>query len=124
VITPNHHEAGIYCGFKILDDDALKRAAKNMLNDLNCRSVLITQGKDGMTLFERNGEITHIPTVAKKVFDVTGAGDTVIGTISLGLAAGLDLKLAAILSNFAAGIVVGEVGTSAVRAEDLKKAIL
>jgi D-beta-D-heptose 7-phosphate kinase/D-beta-D-heptose 1-phosphate adenosyltransferase len=77
-----------------------------------------------MTLFERNGETTHIPTVAKKVFDVTGAGDTVIGTISLGLAAGLDLKSAAILSNFAAGIVGGEVGTSAIRAEDLKRAIL
>ena len=124
VITPNHHEAGIYCGFTIVDDDALNRAGDKMLNDLDCRSVLITQGKDGMTLFERGGEATHIPTVAKKVFDVTGAGDTVIGTISLGLAAGLDLKSAAILSNFAAGIVVGEVGTSAVRAEDLKKAIL
>jgi len=86
--------------------------------------VLITQGKEGMTLFENNGETTHIPTVAKKVFDVTGAGDTVIGTLSLGLAAGLDMKSAAILSNFAAGIVVGEVGTSAVRSNDLKKAIL
>jgi len=124
VITPNHHEAGIYCGFKILGDEALNRAGRKMVEDLDCRSVLITQGKEGMTLFERTGEITHIPTVAKKVFDVTGAGDTVIGTISLCLAAGLDLKSAAILSNFAAGIVVGEVGTSAVRAEDLKKAIL
>lgn len=124
VITPNHHEAGIYCGFKILGGEALNRAGRKIVEDLNCRSVLITQGKEGMTLFEQTGEITHIPTVAKKVFDVTGAGDTVIGTISLCLAAGLDLKSAAILSNFAAGIVVGEVGTSAVRAEDLKKAIL
>jgi len=124
VITPNHHEAGIYCGFRILDEDSLRQAGKKMVSDLNCRSVLITQGKDGMTLFEKSGETTHIPTVAKKVFDVTGAGDTVIGTLSLGLAAGLDLKSAAILSNFAAGIVVGEVGTSAVRAEDLKKAIV
>lgn len=124
VITPNHHEAGVYCGFTVVDEDSLDRAGNTMLTDLDCRSVLITQGKDGMTLFERNGETTHIPTVAKKVFDVTGAGDTVIGTISLGLAAGLDLKSAAILSNFAAGIVVGEVGTSAIRAEDLKRAIL
>ncbi|MBW1780731.1 MAG: D-glycero-beta-D-manno-heptose-7-phosphate kinase [Deltaproteobacteria bacterium] len=123
VITPNHHEAGVFCGFEILDRDTLKQAGKKMVDDLECRSVLITQGKHGMTLFERNGEITHIPTVAKKVFDVTGAGDTVIGTISLGLAAGLDLRSAAILSNFAAGIVVGELGTSAVRAEELKKAI-
>jgi len=94
-----------------------------MLNALDCRSVLITQGKHGMTLFEKQGSITQIQTVAKKVFDVTGAGDTVIGTISLGLAAGLDLKSAAILSNLAAGIVVGEMGTSAVRAEELKKTI-
>jgi len=123
VITPNHHEAGTYCGFNIVDDDTLHRAGIQMLKDLECRSVLITQGKDGMTLFVRGGEVRHIPTVAKKVFDVTGAGDTVIGTLSLGLAAGLDLTSAAILSNFAAGIVVGEVGTSAVRAEDLKKAL-
>ena len=91
-----------------------------MLGELNCRSVLITQGRDGMTLFEKEGKITHIPTVAKQVFDVTGAGDTVISTFSLGLASGLDLKSSAILSNFAAGIVVGEVGTSTVKAEELK----
>jgi rfaE bifunctional protein kinase chain/domain len=99
------------------------QAGNKMLDELNCRSVLITQGKDGVTLFENGGEITHIPTVAKKVFDVTGAGDTVIGTFSLGLASGLDLKSAAVLSNFAAGIVVGEVGTSTVSAEELKKAV-
>ncbi|MBW1798604.1 MAG: D-glycero-beta-D-manno-heptose-7-phosphate kinase [Deltaproteobacteria bacterium] len=123
VITPNHHEAGTYCGFEIIDEDTLTQAGKMMLDELNCRSVLITQGKDGVTLFENGGEITHIPTVAKKVFDVTGAGDTVIGTFSLALASGLDLKSAAALSNFAAGIVVGEVGTSTVSAEELKKAV-
>lgn len=123
IITPNHHEAGVFCGFEIMDKKTLNRAGKEMVEVLNCRSVLITRGKDGMTLFEKQGSITHIPTVAKKVFDVTGAGDTVIGTISLGLAAGLDLKSAAILSNFAAGIVVGEIGTSAVRADELKRAV-
>ncbi|MBW2615983.1 MAG: D-glycero-beta-D-manno-heptose-7-phosphate kinase [Deltaproteobacteria bacterium] len=123
VITPNHHEAGTYCGFEIIDEATLTQAGKMMLDELNCRSVLITQGKDGVTLFENGGEITHIPTVAKKVFDVTGAGDTVIGTFSLALASGLDLKSAAALSNFAAGIVVGEVGTSTVSAEELKKAV-
>jgi len=76
-----------------------------------------------MTLFENSGEITHIPTVAKQVYDVTGAGDTVISTFSLGLATGLDLKSSAILSNFAAGIVVGMLGTSAVKPEDLKSVI-
>ncbi|SPD73747.1 Bifunctional protein RfaE, domain I [uncultured Desulfobacterium sp.] len=123
VITPNHHEAGTFCRFDVVDEESLLRAGRQMLADLNCRSVLITQGKDGMTLFEKSGENTHIPTVAKKVFDVTGAGDTVISTFALGLACGLDLKSSAILSNFAAGIVVGEVGTSTVKAEDLKNAI-
>ncbi|MDY6970936.1 MAG: D-glycero-beta-D-manno-heptose-7-phosphate kinase [Thermodesulfobacteriota bacterium] len=123
VITPNHHEAGAFCRFEIEDEQTLIRAGKQMLNELNCGSVLITRGKDGMTLFESSGETTHIRTVAKKVFDVTGAGDTVIGTFSLGLASGLDLKSAAVLSNFAAGIVVGEIGTSSVSADDLKTAI-
>lgn len=123
VLTPNHYEAGAFCGIEILDDETLKRAGKKILNDLACRSVLITQGRQGMTLFEEDGGITHIPTVAKKVFDVTGAGDTVIGTFALGLASGLDLKSAAILSNCAAGIVVGEVGTSTVSTQDLKTAL-
>ena len=123
VITPNHHEAGIFCRFEIVDEETLVRAGKEMLKELNCRSVLITQGKDGMTLFENGGEVIHIPTVAKNVFDVTGAGDTVISTFSLALASGLDLKSAAVLSNYAAGIVVGEVGTSTVSAEELKKLI-
>jgi D-beta-D-heptose 7-phosphate kinase/D-beta-D-heptose 1-phosphate adenosyltransferase len=123
VITPNHLEAGIFCRFEIVDEDTLVRAGKQMLKELDCRSVLITQGKDGMTLFENSGEIIHIPTVAKNVFDVTGAGDTVISPFSLALASGLDLKSAAVLSNYAAGIVVGEVGTSTVSAEELKRVV-
>jgi D-beta-D-heptose 7-phosphate kinase/D-beta-D-heptose 1-phosphate adenosyltransferase len=123
IITPNHHEAGMFCRFEIEDQETLQRAGRHMLAELKCRSVLITRGPEGMTLFEDNGEVTPIPTVARKVFDVTGAGDTVIGTLSLGLACGLNLKSAALLSNFAAGIVVGEVGTSTVKAEDLKRVI-
>lgn len=123
VITPNHHEAGLFCGLKIVDEPTLKQAGLKMLDLLTCRSVLITQGQDGMTLFEREGAETHIPTVAKKVFDVTGAGDTVISTLSLGLAVGMDLKSASFMANIAAGIVVGEVGTSAVNANELKRAI-
>ncbi|HYQ60426.1 MAG TPA: D-glycero-beta-D-manno-heptose-7-phosphate kinase [Desulfatiglandales bacterium] len=123
VITPNHHEASAFSGIAITDDETLIRAGKQILRHLKCRSVLITQGKDGMTLFERKGEPVHIATVARKVFDVTGAGDTVISTFCLGLAAGMDLKSAALISNFAAGIVVGEVGTSTVKAEELKRVI-
>ncbi|HDR14126.1 MAG TPA: D-glycero-beta-D-manno-heptose-7-phosphate kinase, partial [Desulfobacteraceae bacterium] len=123
VITPNHHEAGAFCGFEIVDEQTLHKAGKTMLQRLSCRSVLITQGKDGMTLFERDKRPSHIPTVAKQVFDVTGAGDTVIGTFSVALASGLDLHSAALLSNFAAGIVVGQLGTSVVSAEELKLAV-
>lgn len=123
VITPNHHEAGAYCGLEIDDRDSLVSAGRKMLETLECGAVLITQGRDGMTLFERDGEIQHIPTVAREVYDVTGAGDTVIATFCLGLASGLNMRSSAIISNFAAGIVVGEVGTSAVRAEDLKMAL-
>jgi len=123
VITPNHHEAAAFCRMEIVDEKSLVQAGRHILNELNCRSVLITQGKDGMTLFEKNGEISHIPTVARKVFDVTGAGDTVISALCLGLASGMDLKSAAMIANFAAGIVVGEVGTSTVEVEALKKAI-
>lgn len=123
VITPNHHEAGLFCGLELGEEEALLRAGTHMREALGCSAVLITRGKEGMTLFEGNGEVTHIPTVARKVFDVTGAGDTVIGTLSLGLASGLDMKTAALLSNYAAGIVVGEVGTSAVQAQDLKRAL-
>ncbi|MBN1102632.1 MAG: D-glycero-beta-D-manno-heptose-7-phosphate kinase [Deltaproteobacteria bacterium] len=123
VITPNHHEAGSFCRIEIVDQETLLRAGMHILSELDCRSVLITQGKDGMTLFEKGGEVSHIPTVARKVFDVTGAGDTVISTFCLGLASGMDLKSAAIISNVAAGIVVGEVGTSTVRGADLTRGI-
>ena len=77
-----------------------------------------------MSLFEKNGPSTHIPTVAREVFDVTGAGDTVIAILTLGLAAGLSLLEAAVLANFAAGIVVGQVGTSAVAAQELKESVV
>lgn len=123
ILTPNHHEAGAYCHIKIRDEESLVKAGRKLLYDLDCKSVLITQGREGMTLFEKNGEITHIPTLAVKVYDVSGAGDTVISTLCMGLAIGMDFKAAAMVSNFAGGIVVGEVGTSTVKAKELAKAI-
>lgn len=123
VITPNHHEAGAFCRFEIRDEETLIRAGRKMLDELQCRAVLITQGKDGMTLFENGREPGHISTVARKVFDVSGAGDTVIAAFCLGLASGMDRQSAAIVANIAAGIVVGEVGTSVVRVDELKKAV-
>lgn len=123
ILTPNHHEAGAFCRMEIVDEGTLVQAGNRILHDLQCGAVLITQGKDGMALFEKGGEISHIPTVAREVYDVTGAGDTVIAALVLGMASGLDLRDAAIISNFAAGIVVGELGTSTVRAEELKRVV-
>ena len=77
-----------------------------------------------MTLFEGNGKTTQIPTVARKVFDVSGAGDTVIATLALALAAGLTARQAAVLANLAAGVVVGEIGTAAVAASRLKEILI
>jgi D-beta-D-heptose 7-phosphate kinase/D-beta-D-heptose 1-phosphate adenosyltransferase len=76
-----------------------------------------------MTLFQQNGEVTNIPTMAKEVFDVTGAGDTVISVLTLALAAGASAQEAAMLSNYAAGIVVGEVGTATLKASELEDAV-
>ena len=123
ILTPNHYEAAAFCRTEIVDGETLVQAGHQIIQHLKCQALLITQGKDGMTLFEKEGQISHIPTVARKVYDVTGAGDTVIAALVLGMASGLDLKNAAVIANFAAGIVVGEVGTSTVNAEDLKKVV-
>lgn len=122
-ITPNNFEAQQMSGIQIEDDRSLSRAGGHLLLELGCQMVLITQGDKGMTLFEGNGQTTRIPTVARKVFDVSGAGDTVIATFTLALAAGLTPVQAAVLANLAAGIVVGEVGTATVPAAKLKKAL-
>ena len=110
-------------GIQIEDDESLRRAGARLLEELSCQMVLVTQGDKGMTLFEGNGQTTQIPTVARKVFDVSGAGDTVIATFTLALAAGLTPGEAALLANLAAGIVVGEVGTATVPATKLKEVL-
>jgi D-beta-D-heptose 7-phosphate kinase/D-beta-D-heptose 1-phosphate adenosyltransferase len=124
LITPNNYEAQQMSGIHIEDDQSLRRAGAHLLEELGCQTVLITQGDKGMTLVEGNGETTQIPTVARKVFDVSGAGDTVIAAFTLALAAGLTPNEAALLSNLAAGIVVGEVGTAAVAASRLKEILI
>jgi rfaE bifunctional protein kinase chain/domain len=124
LITPNNYEAQQMSGIQIEDDQSLRRAGARLLEELGCQMVLITQGDKGMTLFEGNGQTTQIPTVARKVFDVSGAGDTVIATFTLALAAGLTPSQAAVLANLAAGIVVGEVGTATVAASRLKEVLI
>jgi len=122
-ITPNHHEAGQAAGRWIQSEEDLLAVGRQLLKQLEAKAVLITRGEKGMTLFQEDGEITHIPTMAKEVFDVTGAGDTVISVLTLALAAGAQVKQAAILSNYAAGIVVGEVGTATLKASELEDAV-
>lgn len=128
LITPNLLEASQGSGVEIKDEKSLLKAGKTLMSRLSCKSVLITRSEDGMSLFEKGSSrevrVTHIPTVAKKVFDVTGAGDTVIATIALAHTAGASLEEAAIIANHAAGIVVGEVGTAVVTCEQLLQAVV
>jgi rfaE bifunctional protein kinase chain/domain len=119
LITPNQLEAELAVGKRIESDEDLLWAGLHLLKKIKCDSVLITRGQEGMTLFLKNKKVEHIPTVAQKVFDVTGAGDTVIATLLLSLVSGMNTIQACKMANFAAGIVVGEVGTAAVQAGDL-----
>ena len=92
---------------------------RQILKYLDLDSILVTLGEHGMRLFEKNGRITHIPTVAQEVFDVSGAGDTVIATFTLALSCGATKLEAAHIANFAAGIVVGKLGTAVTTRKEL-----
>ncbi len=125
VITPNHYEAGASFQMMINNHDSLLLAGRQLLNNLECELVLITRGEEGMSLFERqNQTVTHVPAMAQEVYDVSGAGDTVIATLTLGLATGAEPIDATLLSNAAAGVVVGKVGIATVIPEELHKALL
>ncbi len=121
VITPNLSEAEQAAGMSIDDERSLTRAGNKILRQTGIDHLLVTRGEQGMALFagDSNSTVTKIPTLAREVFDVTGAGDTVISTLTLGLASGLPILEAAILSNIAAGIVVGKLGTACVTPDEL-----
>ncbi len=123
VITPNNLEASRMSGMEIHDEQQLLAASRYIRDEIDCDAVLITRGEAGMALLQQDDQLVTIPTMAKEVYDVTGAGDTVVATLALGLAAGCSLKDAAVLANHAAGIVVGKVGTASVSAEELRKAL-
>ena len=112
IITPNHHEAEKMSGIAISDSDSLLAAATILQQKLGGTAVLITRGEAGMSLLVDENPIFTIPTEAKAIYDVTGAGDTVIAGLAIGLACGLSYAEASTLANFAAGIVVGKVGTA------------
>jgi len=120
LVTPNRDEASLAAGVDISDGRSLSRAGAALLERWQAEAVLITRGEQGMSLFVRDAAERHFPTVARQVYDVTGAGDTVVATCALALGAGADLEIAAVLANHAAGIVVGEVGTATVSARQLK----
>lgn len=123
VITPNTHEAAIAAGIPIKDMESLLKAGHILLSQSSAKAILITRGEHGMSLFERDKSPFHIPAVAREVFDVTGAGDTVVGTLALSISTGASLKEGAMIANYAAGLVVGMVGTGTVSREALRNAI-
>jgi D-beta-D-heptose 7-phosphate kinase/D-beta-D-heptose 1-phosphate adenosyltransferase len=119
LITPNQKEAGQAFAKPIFDMASLEEVGRGMLEKLRLQALLITRGEDGMSLFESDGSLTHFPTMARQVYDVTGAGDTVVGSFAVARTAGASLKEAALISNHAAGIAVGGVGTTAVSFQEL-----
>jgi rfaE bifunctional protein kinase chain/domain len=119
LITPNHNEAAFAYGKKIKDETILEEVGWGLLDRLEAEAILITRGEKGMSLFEKNRSLTHFSTRAKKVYDVTGAGDTVISTFACAFAAKASYKEATLISNHAAGIVVGEIGTAQVTQDQL-----
>lgn len=122
-ITPNRKEAEVAVGIKAKDDESLNKIGKRLVEKYRLKVALITLGEHGMLLFERSGKITHIPTVAQEVFDVSGAGDTVIAAFTLALGAKARTIEAAHISNFAAGIVVGKIGVATASPSELKSRI-
>jgi D-beta-D-heptose 7-phosphate kinase/D-beta-D-heptose 1-phosphate adenosyltransferase len=118
-ITPNHHEAGSAVGVQIKDSATLERAGEKLLEKLHCENVLITLGENGMCLFEKGKPMFKINTVAQDVFDVSGAGDTVISAFTLAKARKASSQEAAYISNCAAGIVVGKVGVASTNRDEL-----
>jgi len=123
VITPNLSEFEAVCG-PCEDEAMLVEKGMEALAEYDLTALLITRGEHGMTLLHRDAEPFHLPTHAREVFDVTGAGDTVIATLAAGLAAGLDYPDATRLANHAAGVVVGKLGTATVSVRELQAAML
>jgi D-beta-D-heptose 7-phosphate kinase/D-beta-D-heptose 1-phosphate adenosyltransferase len=123
LITPNKSEASEASGIHISDEVSLLAAGKKLLRKWRADAVLITRGAEGMSLFRPHLPVKHFPTEARNVFEVTGAGDTVVAVCALALASGASFAQAAVLANVAAGFVGDEVGTVAVPMEKLKRSI-
>ena len=124
ILTPNTREAEFLSGIKIEDYESLLAAGVSILADTQAQHVVITRGKDGMAIFERGeSRVRLIPTFAQEVYDVSGAGDTVVSVLALAQAAGATIDEACILGNLAAGVEVGKRGTATVSAEEIEVAL-
>ncbi|MCD4812014.1 D-glycero-beta-D-manno-heptose 1-phosphate adenylyltransferase [bacterium] len=123
LLTPNLKEAAEATGIRISSDEDVSSAGRQLLKDLALDALVLTRGEKGMSLFVAGRDEIQLPSMVREVFDVTGAGDTVLATIGFGLAGGLDFQDAATLANMAAGVVVGKVGTSTVTPNEIRKSI-
>ncbi len=123
IIVPNQQEAGVAAGTEIDDDRSAMEAGRALLRSAGCEAVLITRGGEGVSVIMDDGNAVNLPTLARQVFDVTGAGDTMVAALSLAIAARASLVDAAAIANAAAGLVVEKVGTAVVRREELVAAL-
>jgi D-beta-D-heptose 7-phosphate kinase / D-beta-D-heptose 1-phosphate adenosyltransferase len=119
VLTPNRHELQLACGAECSTDEQVASGARAILEQDICSALVVTRGRDGMSIIRRDGSAIHLKTMAREVYDVSGAGDTAVATMALGVAAGEDIVETAKLANVAAGIVVGKYGTAAVTVGEL-----
>jgi rfaE bifunctional protein kinase chain/domain len=123
VFKPNSREVEAVMGRKLVDDASVEEAGRAIMNRLQAKNILLTRGEKGMTLFEQSGTVTHVPAKTRKVADVSGAGDTVISTLTVALASGATVREATSLANYAGGVVCGEVGIVPVAKDALLSAI-
>lgn len=121
LMTPNREEASEAAGIEIRDEDSLRQAGRRLLEIWQAKAVLVTLGSQGMSLFQPGREMRHFATEAREMFDVTGAGDTVVAACALALASGSSYEEAAVVGNLAAGLVGEEVGTVAVSSARLRQ---
>lgn len=124
VFKPNKKETEAVLGMKINSDEDISSAGERLLLELNSQYVLLTLGENGIAVFEKDGTEKRMPTKARKVADVSGAGDTVISTLTIALTAGANIYEASFLANYAAGVVCGEVGIVPIEKEKLFEAVL
>lgn len=123
LITPNHLEASKIVHRPCGSDQEIAEAGRKIFNRITTRYLIIKRGEQGMTVFSNTRDCFHIPTIAKEVFDVTGAGDTVIAAAALSLLSGATIYEASVLANLAAGLVVGKIGTATVTSSELLQAL-